>query len=168
MLVVDDDERLLAAYERGLGRERTVLVARDSRHALALARHMHPDLAIVDLQLGAESGIDLIRALKADHPELCAILVSGYSSVESTIRAIRAGADDVIAKPVTHGELLARLGSESDAEHPIETPTLAQAQWEHVQRVLADCGGNVSLAARRLGMYRSTLQRLLRRHAPSA
>ncbi|HEY1065540.1 MAG TPA: helix-turn-helix domain-containing protein, partial [Pirellulales bacterium] len=47
-----------------------------------------------------------------------------------------------------------------------ETLTLARAEWEHINRVLADCGGNISEAARRLGLHRRSLQRKLQKLAP--
>jgi two-component system response regulator RegA len=165
VLVVDDDERLLAAYERALERRYRVLLATTSAHGLALARTRRPDVAIVDLQLKLESGLELIRALKAHDPNMFVVLISGYASVEVAVAAIRAGADDVMPKPVTASEILDRLAGPR-IEVPVETPTLERAQWEHIHRVLADCGGNISMAARRLGMYRSTLQRWLRRTAP--
>jgi two-component system response regulator RegA len=50
---------------------------------------------------------------------------------------------------------------------PVETPSLARAEWEHIQRVLTDCGGNISEAARRLGIHRRSLQRKLHKYPPS-
>jgi len=165
VLVVDDDGGLLAAYQRSLGRSYTVLLAKTTAEALELARQHRPDVAIVDYQLKNESGIELVRALKSLDRNIFAVLISGYASVEVAVAAMRAGADDVLPKPITSGEILRRIGPQPDPR--VETPTLARAQWEHVQRVLADCNGNISMAARRLGMYRSTLQRWLRKHPPA-
>lgn len=166
VLVVDDDERLLSAFVRYLGSARRVLTATHMAAALALSRREAPELAIVDLCLGQESGIDLIQALKQDRPNMKVVLLSGYASVQTTVLAMRAGADDVLAKPVTWTEIVRRLDDERQPAAPIDTPTLARAQWEHVQRVLSDCSGNISLTARKLGIDRSTLQRWLRRPAP--
>jgi two-component system response regulator RegA len=168
VLVVDDDERLLASFASYLGRNRVALTATTGDTACELARQHKPDLAIIDLQLRSESGIDLIRRIKEENPATVVVMISGYGSVEATVRAMRAGADDVLVKPVTWEEIVRRLEEEPDSDLSIETPTLARAQWEHVHRVLSDCDGNVSMAARRLGMDRSTLQRWLRRPAPSA
>lgn len=165
VLVVDDDGLLLAAYQRSLARTYTVLLAKTSAEALGLARRQPPDIAIVDLQLNNESGIDLVRSLKALDRSMFVVTISGYASIEIAVEAMRAGADDVLPKPITSGEILRRIGRPPAAK-TISTPTLARAQWEHVQRVLTDCGGNISMAARRLGMYRSTLQRWLRKHPP--
>jgi two-component system response regulator RegA len=165
VLVVDDDERILGSWKRA-ARERNVFTAIDAATARQLANTEKPDLAIVDLRLGNTSGIDLIRELKRDLPDLMVVLCSGYLSVAAAVAAVRAGADIVVFKPITFREILQRI--EQNAEEPDleDTPTLARAEWEHIMRVLADCNGNVSMAARRLGIYRSSLQRRLRKYAP--
>lgn len=168
VLIVDDDPTLLAAFASHVSRRTgsVALTATTASGARELANKHHPELAIIDMQIGGDSGIELIRELKREHPGMTAVLISGYGSVQSTVLAMRAGADDVLVKPVTWAEIVQRLEPEGDAEEQVRTPTLARAQWEHVHRVLADCDGNISLAARKLGMYRSTLQRWLRRNAP--
>lgn len=166
VLVVDDDESLLRSYKRSAGRSRTVLTATHVEAALHLARTEQPELAIVDMRLGSESGIELIRELKRIDGQLLVALVSGYLSVTSTVSAVRAGADTVVFKPTTFDEILRRLDVNEAAADLDETPTLARAEWEHIMRVLDDCNGNVSMAARRLGIYRSSLQRKLRKYAP--
>jgi len=70
-------------------------------------------------------------------------------------------------KPITLEEMVKRVEEDTPTELDLEeTPTLARVEWEHITRVLADCNGNISMAARRLGIYRSSLQRRLRKHAP--
>jgi two-component system, response regulator RegA len=165
--VVDDDEQVLRSWKRA-AREHNVFTAIDATAARHLARAEHPDLAIVDLRLGDASGIDLIRDLKRDLPELVLVLCSGYLSVTAAVAAVRAGAEIVVLKPITLHEILQRLEASTDEPDLDDTPTLARAEWEHIMRVLADCNGNVSKAARRLGIYRSSLQRRLRKDAPRA
>jgi len=89
-------------------------------------------------------------------------LLSGYLSIDITVEAVKAGADVVLAKPVTVGEVLHRVLGE-DYTEPVTTPSLAQVEAEHIARVLTDCNHNISEAARRLGIYRSSLQRKLRK-----
>jgi two-component system response regulator RegA len=109
----------------------------------------------------------LIRELRDANSQLAIALCSGYLSVDVTVAAVRAGADVIAFKPITFREIIERL-DEAAAEEPDldDTPSLARAEWEHIMRVLADCDGNVSAAARRLGIYRSSLQRRLRKYAP--
>ncbi|MDB4959810.1 MAG: two component transcriptional regulator, Fis family [Myxococcales bacterium] len=167
VLAVDDDETLLAALVRSLGHNRTILTATTPAAARTLAKTRPPDLAIVDMRIGSSSGIELIRNLKSDLPNTVIALISGYLSVESTVAAVRAGADVILCKPVTAREILRRVeqGMPEDPDRD-ETPTLARAETEHIARVIADCHGNLSEAARRLGIYRSSLQRRLRKHSP--
>jgi two-component system response regulator RegA len=169
VLAVDDDEHILGGYKRGFGRERAVFITADPLAARQIARDEPCDLAIVDLRLRGESGITLTRDLKCDAPGMLVALCSGYLSVEVAVAAVHAGADAVLFKPITAREILRRFEEGTPLEPNLEdTPTLARAEWEHITRVLADCNGNVSLAARRLGIYRSSLQRRLRKFAPRA
>jgi two-component system response regulator RegA len=167
VLIVDDDDKLLRALKR-TANERTVFTTTDTETAVELARSEKPDLVVVDLRLGRDSGIDLIRVLRTDLPEARLVLCSGYLSVAGTVAAIRAGADMVIFKPVSLTEIIQRIEDDHEGAEPDidDTPTLARAEWEHIMRVLEDCQGNVSMAARRLGIYRSSLQRKLRKYAP--
>jgi len=167
ILAVDDDEHILAGYRRGFGRERTVFATADPAEARRFAREEGCDLAVVDLRLAGNSGIALTRELKLDCPDLLVALCSGYLSVEIAVAAVHAGADAVLFKPITSREIIRRVEEGAELEPDLEeTPTLARAEWEHITRVLADCNGNVSAAARRLGIYRSSLQRRLRKFAP--
>jgi DNA-binding NtrC family response regulator len=97
------------------------------------------------------------------------IVVAAYPSLAGVVAAIRAGAGDYLPTTITPPELLAVL---EDAAHPIprisaELPTLAAMEWEYINRFLVAASGNVSAAARVLGVQRSTLQRKLRKHPPS-
>lgn len=164
VLVLDDDERTLSAMARTLRHSRKVFTASTTAEAHTLARRERPDLIVVDLRLGSSSGLDVVRQLKAEMPGSMFALVSGYLTVDATVAAVRAGADVVMTKPVTGGEIVRRIEDKANEPPPeAGTPTLAQAESEHIARVMADCNGNISEAARRLGIYRSSLQRRLRR-----
>jgi two-component system, response regulator RegA len=168
ILVVDDDQSVLASYRRGLElQSRRVLVATTNAEAHALAAREQVGAAIVDLRIGQDSGIELASHLKSLDPSMVVVVVSGYLSVTSAVAAVRSGADHVMPKPVTCGELLRRIDEPTAvSDDDGETPTLARAEWEHMMRVLSDCDGNISKAARRLGLHRQNLQRRLRKLAP--
>jgi two-component system response regulator RegA len=95
------------------------------------------------------------------------VLATGYASIASAVEAIKRGAHDYLPKPL-EADAVARALLEDRAEPapatdpPADVPLpLRRLEWEHIQRVLAECDGNVSAAARRLGMHRRTLQRKL-------
>jgi len=170
VLVADDEEILLATARRSLSRDYTVFTASSTALARQIAMRESPDLAIVDLRLGAASGIELVRELKVAAPAMFITLYSAYLSVSTTVLAMKAGAELVVFKPITFKDIVRRVEANQLDARPAkdddDTPTLARVEWEHIMRVLADCEGNVSEAARRLGIYRSSLQRRLRKHAP--
>ena len=169
VLVVDDDELILSAFRRGFSyAQRRVFTTKDPSAARQLARAERVDLAVVDLRLGTVSGIDVIRDMKRDNPRLKTVLMSGYLSVAYAVDAVKAGADVVVHKPIAVREILHRV--ENDVPHAdgdvYRRPSLEMIEHEHIQRVLADCGGNISEAARQLGIARQSLQRRLKKPPP--
>jgi two-component system response regulator RegA len=164
VLVLDDDERTLTAMARTLRHSRRVFTAKTTDEAAMVARRERPDLIVVDLRLAGESGIDVMRELREELPDSRFALISGYLTTDVTVAAVRAGADVVLTKPITAKEIVRRLEEiAAEPSNDDETPTLAQAESEHIARVMTDCNGNISEAARRLGIFRSSLQRRLRR-----
>ena len=172
ILIVDDDlvlrERLGRAFrDRGFD----VRVAENYDQAIAHARRDSPELMVVDLRMPGPSGLELVRDVQALDPTTKIVVLTGYGSIATAIDAMRLGATYYLPKPADADDILAAFArSEAppldppDVSHP--TPSLARAEWEHINRVMSDCGGNVSAAARRLGMHRRSLQRKLQKFAP--
>jgi two-component system, response regulator RegA len=173
ILLVDDSivlrDRLAMAFQ---GRGFRVSVAGNYDEALAIFRNHPTDLAVLDLRMPGKPGLALLTELKRLRPDTKVLILSGFGSIATAIDAIRLGATNFLPKPADADDILtafARGGSEVElpqAEGTIPVPTLAQAEWEHIHRVLADCAGNISEAARRLGIHRRSLQRKLRKRAP--
>lgn len=166
ILVVDDDTLLLSALERDLrARGMTVLAAATAARALELARARRPDCALIDLCIGDDSGIDLLRQLKELLPELLVVLLTGYGAVQNAVDAFHGGAVDFLQKPVGALQLMRAL-ERALARQRAPLPTLARAEFDHITRVLHESNGNVSEAARRLGIHRRSLQRKLQKIPP--
>jgi len=166
VLVVDDDTVLLSALERDLrARGLTVLPAPTADRALEIARTRRPDCALVDLCIGNDSGIDLLRELKTVLPDLLVVLLTGYGAVQNAVDAFHGGAVDFLQKPVGGLQLMQAL-EKAVARSRGPSPTLARAEFEHITRVLHECNGNISEAARRLGIHRRSLQRKLQKIPP--
>ncbi|MGH8233997.1 MAG: response regulator transcription factor [Rhodanobacteraceae bacterium] len=168
LLLAEDDAVFVAAMSRALRRRGFDVVAADTAAtALALGRVRQPRYAVVDLKLGADSGLALIPALRAALPRVRILLLTGYASIATAVEAIKLGAHDYLAKPVDADAVVRALlddandaaGEGSDA--PETSPPLRRLEWEHIQRILHECDGNISETARRLGMHRRTLQRKL-------
>lgn len=170
-LIVDDNEtfrtRLGQALEK---RNWEVHLAAGSAQALALAIAAAPDLAIIDLRMKDESGLDVVSELHKLDATASIIMLTGYGSIATALEAVRRGADHYLTKPVDADQIVAAyeaLANSPLTPRPPDTvPTLARVEWEHIQRVLTDCGNNVSLAAKTLGLHRRSLQRKLSRYPP--
>ncbi|MEL6179455.1 MAG: response regulator transcription factor [Myxococcota bacterium] len=173
LLIVDDDdifrERLGRAFVR---RGFEVRTAADTEQALTAARAESPEWAVVDLRMPGVSGLELIRELLEIDSATRIVMLTGYGSIATAVDAVRLGALNYLTKPADAEEILAAFdrGEKpplSSTEIDYSTPSLARVEWEHINRVLADCGGNISEAARRLGIHRRSLQRKLQKYPPS-
>lgn len=164
LLLIDDDSNFLHMLARVLTRRGFVVVtaatAQEAQHQLD---GTPPDYAVVDMKLDQGSGLDLIGPLRAANESMRIVVLTGYASIATTVEAIKRGADNYLAKPLEIDALLAALENAPTAEatEHAEPMSLRRLQWEHIQRVLEEHHGNISAAARTLGMHRRTLQRKL-------
>jgi two-component system response regulator RegA len=167
-LVVDDDEVFSGILARGLTRRGyTVHTAPNAEEAIKVANQHKFGQITVDLHLGSDSGLSLVAPLRELQPDARMLILTGYASIATAVQAVKDGADNYLAKPANVESILAALQTEASvaqAEEAIEHPTLlsvARLEWEHIQRALAENGGNISATARALNMHRRTLQRKL-------
>ncbi len=169
LLIIDDNAAFSASLARMLSRRGyEVETAASAQTGLARARHFKPARVILDMKLGDDSGIGLIRPLLQVRSDMRILLLTGYASIATTVSAIKLGAHDYLSKPASAGDIVHALeqsrendtGAGSVEESPMP---LRRLEWEHIQRVLERNQGNVSAAARELGMHRRSLQRKLQK-----
>ena len=164
VLVVDDDDvfrtRLGKAFhDRGFD----VRMAHSAAEAIRLALQDSPEFAVVDLRMPGASGLDVVRELHAIDPASVIVMLTGYGSIATAVEAVRAGAVHYLSKPVDIDQILSAFEGKTatPSAGTVGVPSLARVEWEHIQRVLSDCDGNISQAARLLGLHRRSLQRKL-------
>jgi len=120
------------------------------------------------MRMPGGSGTELLWALRAIDEGTGIVVLTGYGTIANAVEAMRAGAFDYLTKPVNAAvcarALLGIAPSENASEEDV--PSLDRVEWEYLNRVLADCGGNVSEAARRLRMHRRSLQRKMGKLPP--
>lgn len=162
MLVVDDDERLRDRLARAFEeRGYRVLVAADHARAIELVKSTKIDRAVVDLRMPGPHGLTVLQDLIAIDSEIDVVICTGYGSIATAVEAMRLGARDYLTKPAHADRILAAFETEPEPTGgaiEFEIPSLAKVEREHIERVLRECSGNVSKAARVLGMHRRTLQ----------
>jgi two-component system response regulator RegA len=171
VLIVDDDDRLRSTLVRAFQRrDWDAFAASNGEEAILLAEECGPDLAIVDLRMPGESGLTIVRELRALDSTTFILVLTGYGSIPTAMDAVRLGASHYMSKPADVDQILAAFESAGSArtipENDISVPSLARVEWEHIQRVLNDFNGNISQAAKKLGLHRRSLQRKLAKFPP--
>jgi two-component system response regulator RegA len=170
LLIVEDDADFATALSRAMKKRGfEVAVAHDASEARSVADRFVPRLAVVDLKLPGESGLQVVAMLAARTPAPAIVVLTGYASIATAVEAVRLGARHYLAKPANADEILAALlRDQPDAalEVSAEPLSVARLEWEHIQKILNEHDGNISATARALKMHRRTLQRKLEKNPP--
>lgn len=169
ILLLEDDSRLLNSLavefnDRGYHSIR----AQSLNDVLRSLDKQAPDFAVVDLRLRGEDGLSAIGAIRAKNRACRIVVLTGYGSIATAVEAIKAGCVDYLVKPVDVSEIEAALLEKRQASRFVwdEQPSLAKREREYIEYVLQECRGNISLAARKLGLHRQSLQRKLKKYPP--
>ena len=167
LLIVDDDEVFAAVLARAMSKRfARVHVANTVEQAVLSAQENTPTRIVLDLKIHQSSGLDIIEQLCEASPGVAIVVLTGYSSIATTVEAMKLGARNYLCKPVDADELIRAfndVSADRSAEVPDSPPTVGRLQWEHIQKILSQNNGNVSATARALGMHRRTLQRRLQK-----
>ena len=170
ILVVDDDDFFRERLSRALGRRGyEIFQANGFDEAVSLLKDNRPQMAVFDLKMPGKNGLMPVEAAMEIDPDLRILVLTGYGSIATATDAIRLGAKSYLAKPADVDEILKAFDEDENLQgkhDELPPPTLARMEWEHIQRVLHDCDGNISVAAKKLGLHRRTLQRKLNKGAP--
>jgi two-component system response regulator RegA len=167
LLLVDDDAVFREVLAKALTRRGfQVRTAEDVESAWSLASEDPPAFAVIDLCLPGQSGLTLVSRLASARPESRIVVLTGYASIATAVEAVKLGATYYLTKPVQTDEIIAAFDrKEGNPEVTAEPQPMSvnRLEWEHIQKVLMECGGNISQTAQRLGMHRRTLQRKLQK-----
>lgn len=166
LLLVDDDKTFVEVLSRAFNKRAFDVyeATNNSEAKKQISKGICFDFAVVDLRIGQDSGLELIPNLTKLNPEMRIIVLTGFASIATAIEAIKLGATHYLTKPTDIDEIIQAFEHEQGqtetalADKPL---SLERLEWEHIQKVLSDCDGNVSKAARQLNMHRRTLQRKL-------
>ena len=167
LLLVDDDDAFRGALGAALGRRGfAVTLAAGPTEARTAATAQVFEHALVDVRMPGGSGIELVAALLQIDEGTRVVVLTGYGTIANAVEAMRAGAVDYLTKPVDAATCEHALRGRPPGKSE-DVPSLERVEYEYLQRVLADCNGNVSEAARRLRMHRKSLQRRIGRNPPT-
>ena len=185
VLLVDDKESVLELLARILGQTYEVTATADPLNAMALLREVPFDVLVTDIRMPRATGFDLLAAARRCARPPRVVMLTGHASVPDAVEAMRLGAHDYIAKPLDaeeialvvaralHGPALApAAGAAQDAEGggadvPFHDAVIAardRASRAYLVSLMGEFHGNVTHAARRAGITRESLHRLLKRY----
>jgi two-component system response regulator RegA len=168
LLLVDDDVTFCSVLKPALEKRNfQVAVANDVDSAMALAEQTDPEYAVIDLRIGFESGLEMVKKLISLDSNTQIVMLTGYASIATAVEAIKLGAIHYLTKPANADEIVSALYKNAgDTSVAISDSPLSvkRLEWEHLQKVLMQHDGNISAAARALNMHRRTLQRKLEKH----
>ena len=170
LLIVEDNDRFAETLASEF-RDRGYLVERASDlSSLSAIKNLRVQFAVVDLRLGADSGLDAIQVILSRCPAAKIVVLTGYGSIATAVKATKIGAVGYLMKPADIDQVERALYGEETAEDEVPIPSEFQSLYRHereyIEFVLAECNGNISQAARRLGLHRQSLQRKLRKYTP--
>ena len=171
LLIIEDDQAFAATLTRRLSKQGfECLQIHQADQALLTCHQFQPDYVLLDMKLNVDSGLLLIKPIRAALPKARIVLLTGFASIATAVEAMRLGADDYLAKPADTKMLLSALMPDDKARATNETVlfetemmSTERVEWEHIQQALRVNEGNVSATARQLGMHRRTLQRKLQK-----
>ena len=112
VLIADDEPNIRDVVRAYLERDGyAVATAEDGESALRLARELRPDVVVLDVMMPAVSGLDVLRALRAEGSASAVIILSARDHVSDRVAGLELGADDYVTKPFEPRELVARIGA---------------------------------------------------------
>ncbi|CDX18136.1 putative Photosynthetic apparatus regulatory protein regA [Mesorhizobium sp. SOD10] len=165
LFIVEDDTTFARTLKRSFEKRGYDVVVSHDREALLVALETAvPAYAVVDLKLGAGSGLECVKLLSARNPSMRIVVLTGFASIATAVEAIKLGACHYLAKPANTDDIEAAFGrAEGDVSVPLTSrPTsIKNLEWERIHETLVETGFNISETARRLGLHRRTLARKL-------
>lgn len=170
LLLIEDDQVFAQVLQKSMQRKAVEVTHIANAGDIETISDGKFDYIVIDLFLENESGLEALEPLRKLYPKASILILTGYSSIATTVQAIKAGADNYLPKPANATQILQALDQSVEADDlsqpSSEEPAALSAdrmQWEYIQKVLAENDGNISESARQLGMHRRTLQRKLQK-----
>ncbi len=143
VLVIDDEKNIRALLSKILGQDQIeVHTAGTGSEGLQMADDINPDVVLLDLRLPDANGVDLLKTLKARHPEIAVIMITAFGQIASAVDAMKHGATDYLEKPFEPLDKLrlaiGRVLDEVKARREIHRLHQMQAQQYGADRIVGD------------------------------
>ena len=118
ILIVDDEKGIIEWLKYALEKEGyEVVAALSGAQAIELARNTYFHCVITDIKMAGMDGLQLLKKMKEEDPDIIVIIITAYGTFESAVEALRGGASDFITKPFRIDEITFRLKNVFEREH---------------------------------------------------
>lgn len=165
LVLVEDDKNLREVLTEELQERGLQVSAFPSAPAVSAVHEAH--WVLLDLRVGSDNSLEFLKEIKIRYPHLKVVMMSGYGSVASAVKAMQLGAHNFISKPVTADMIIKAFVEEPAGEEiPENEISLARMEREYIDYILQSSDGNITQAAKKLGLHRQSLQRKLRKNIP--
>lgn len=166
ILLIDDDENFVESLKLEFQDRGVDVFGFHSYSDITEEIILNSTHAIVDLRLKGENGLNILVSLREQNPDLQMIMLTGFGTISTAVEAMRLGAINYLSKPVSFDVLFQTLKNASSEEVQVSESemTLAEKEREYIEYVLLKCEGNISKAAKILGLHRQSLQRMLKKY----
>ena len=168
ILTCDDNADILTALDYALADTfHTIIQLTRPSELLRTMATEHTDIVLLDMNfaLGTNTGregLHWLQVLRQAHPDVPVVMLTAYGDVPLAVRALKSGAADFITKPWDNDELIRKLRNVLEARQTL--PPLDEVEREHIRRAVDRADGNLTVAARMLGVTRQTLYNKLKGH----
>ncbi|XGC80402.1 response regulator transcription factor [Bdellovibrio bacteriovorus] len=165
LILVEDDENLRDVLTEELQERGIQVTSFSTAPGVSIVHDV--DWVLLDLRVGSDNSMDFLKEIKARYPQPKVVMMSGYGSVASAVKAMQLGAHNFISKPVTADMIIKAFVEEPAGEEiPENEISLARMEREYIDYILQSSDGNITQAAKKLGLHRQSLQRKLRKNIP--
>lgn len=173
ILLVDDDHNFTRSLELNFSDLSIETVSAYQSQDLAALDFSAITHAIVDLRIQTENGLSFIEYIHQKNPDIKILMLTGFGSIATAVEAIKRGAFQYLTKPVSFDVIVEELFKENldqeangKSSYQGKMPTLAEKEREYIEYVLQKSNGNITQAAKALGLHRQSLQRMLKKYSP--
>lgn len=172
VLLVDDDQNFLRSLELSFSDLSIATYKVHNFKDLESVDYKKVTHAIVDLRIQSENGLNFIEEILKNNNQVKVLMLTGFGSITTAVEAIKLGAMQYLTKPVSFDLIVEELFKESSCSEISETlnsgkvQTLAEKEREYIEYILNKSNGNITHAAKMLGLQRQSLQRMLKKYSP--
>ena len=161
LIIVEDDKRLRESLALEFKDKGYTVYTSDSLKNIEERKY---DYAIIDMRLNGASGLAVVEHLRNISSDCRMVILTGYGSISTAVEAIKLGAINYLTKPADIEKIESAFLGEHITNLEQEQPiTLSQQEHEYIEYVLAQNDGNITKAAKALGLHRQSLQRKLKK-----